>query len=67
MGEPIGRGHESVLRHTFCSDLGMKGAAARAIQELAGQSQAVVLFLLDALTEAAIGVMSATAVINGRR
>jgi site-specific recombinase XerD len=30
---------EHVLRHTFCSHLAMKGAPARAIQELAGHQE----------------------------
>ena len=35
-GLPIAGVH--VLRHTFCSHLAMKGAPARAIQELAGHA-----------------------------
>ena len=34
--EVTGRVH--ILRHTFCSHLAMKGASAKAIQELAGHS-----------------------------
>ncbi len=32
----LARGGVHILRHTFCSHLAMRGAAARAIQELAG-------------------------------
>ncbi len=31
-------GHLHILRHTFCSDLAMRGATARAIMELAGHA-----------------------------
>lgn len=32
----LGKGGVHILRHTFCSHLAMRGAPARAIQELAG-------------------------------
>jgi site-specific recombinase XerD len=35
----IGGGGVHILRHTFCSHLAMRGAPARAIQELAGHKE----------------------------
>ena len=37
-GERWGEPGVHILRHTFCSHLAMKGAPARAIQELAGHA-----------------------------
>ena len=64
-----------VLRHTFCSHLAMRGAPARAIQELAGHSELGVtqryMHLSPAALDAAIrlldgrGTMVATAANNG--
>jgi integrase len=64
-----------VLRHTFCSHLAMRGAPARAIQELAGHSELGVtqryMHLSPAALDAAIrlldgrGNMVATAANNG--
>src|SRR5262245_18812874 len=43
-----------VLRHTFCSHLAMRGAPARAIQELAGHQDLVTTQLYMHLSPAAI-------------
>jgi site-specific recombinase XerD len=63
-----------ILRHTFCSHLAMRGAPARAIQELAGHSELGVtqryMHLSPAALDAAIrlldgrGNMVATAANN---
>jgi site-specific recombinase XerD len=37
-GLPTKNGGTHILRHTFCSQLAMPGAAAKAIQELAGHA-----------------------------
>jgi integrase len=64
-----------ILRHTFCSHLAMRGAPARAIQELAGHSELGMtqryMHLSPAALDAAIrlldgrGTMVATAANNG--
>jgi site-specific recombinase XerD len=50
-----------ILRHTFCSHLAMKGAPARAIQELAGHQDLTTtqryMHLTPAALEAAIGLL----------
>jgi site-specific recombinase XerD len=50
-----------ILRHTFCSHLSMRGAPARAIQELAGHSDLGTtqryMHLSPAALEAAIGLL----------
>jgi len=50
-----------VLRHTFCSHLAMKGAPARAIQELAGHRSIMTtqryMHLSPAASEAAIKLL----------
>ena len=50
-----------VLRHTFCSHLAMKGAPARAIQELAGHADLTTtqryMHLSPAATEEAIRLL----------
>ena len=55
-----------VLRHTFCSRLAMKGAPARAIQELAGHADLSTtqryMHLSPAATEDAIRLLNARAV-----
>jgi site-specific recombinase XerD len=54
-----------VLRHTFCSHLAMKGAPARAIQELAGHKDLSTtqryMHLSPAAVEAAIRLLDAPA------
>jgi site-specific recombinase XerD len=51
-----------ILRHTFCSQLAMRGAPARAIQELAGHSELGVtqryMHLSPAALDAAIRLMA---------
>jgi hypothetical protein len=51
-----------ILRHTFCSHLAMKGAPARAIQELAGHQDLTTtqryMHLTPAALEAAIGLLN---------
>jgi len=37
-GLPVANGGIHILRHTFCSHLAMRGAPAKAIQELAGHA-----------------------------
>jgi site-specific recombinase XerD len=71
------RGGVHVLRHTFCSHLAMKGAPARAIQELAGHSELSMtqryMHLSPAALDAAIqlldgrGNMVATATVADRK
>ena len=43
-----------ILRHTFCSHLAMRGAPARAIQELAGHTDLTVTQRYMHLTPAAL-------------
>ena len=51
-----------ILRHTFCSHLAMKGAPARAIQELAGHQDLTTtqryMHLTPAALEAAIRLLN---------
>ena len=51
-----------ILRHTFCSHLAMRGAPARAIQELAGHLDLTTtqrcMHLTPAALEAAIGLLN---------
>ena len=51
-----------VLRHTFCSHLAMRGAPARAIQELAGHENLMTtqryMRLSPAATETAISLLN---------
>jgi integrase len=53
-----------VLRHTFCSHLAMKGAPARAIQELAGHQDLATtqryMHLSPNATDAAISLLNVT-------
>jgi len=53
-----------VLRHTFCSHLSMRGAPARAIQELAGHSELGVTQRYMHLSPAALD--AAIALLDGR-
>ena len=53
-----------ILRHTFCSHLAMRGAAARAIQELAGHSELGVTQRYMHLTPAALD--AAIRLLDGR-
>ena len=59
-----------VLRHTFCSHLAMKGAPARAIQDLAGHADPATtqryMHLSPAATEDAIRLLESSAVPFGR-
>jgi site-specific recombinase XerD len=52
-----------ILRHTFCSDLAMRGAPARAIQELAGHQDLATtqryMHLSPAVLDAAIRLLDA--------
>jgi site-specific recombinase XerD len=52
-----------ILRHTFCSHLAMRGAPARAIQELAGHQDLATtqryMHLSPAAIESAIGLLEA--------
>jgi len=54
-----------ILRHTFCSHLAMKGAPARAIQELAGHQDLTTtqryMHLTPAALEAAIKLLDGPA------
>ena len=52
------------LRHTFCSHLAMKGAPAKAIQELAGHSDLTTTMRYMHLSPAAR--QDAIALLNGR-
>lgn len=71
------RGGVHVLRHTFCSHLAMRGAPARAIQELAGHSELSMtqryMHLSPAALDAAIQLLDgrgnsvATATIANRK
>ena len=53
-----------VLRHTFCSHLAMRGAPARAIQELAGHSELGVTQRYTHLSPAALD--AAIQLLDGR-
>ena len=57
-----------ILRHTFCSHLAMKGAPARAIQELAGHQDLTTtqryMHLTPAALEAAIGLLNKPSAIR---
>ena len=59
-----------VLRHTFCSHLAMKGAPARAIQELAGHQELGTtqryMHLSPAALEAAIQLLEPPGIAHGR-
>lgn len=65
--EPTGALHK--LRHTFCSHLAMKGAPAKAIQELAGHrdlSQTMkYMHLSPSALDAAIALLNAEAAFDG--
>jgi site-specific recombinase XerD len=58
-----------VLRHTFCSHLAMKGAPARAIQELAGHRDLATtqryMQLSPAAIDSAIRLLDGTIVATG--
>src|SRR5207244_140876 len=58
-----------VLRHTFCSHLAMRGAPARAIQELAGHRDLITtqryMHLSPAAIESAIRLLDGTIVATG--
>jgi len=59
-----------VLRHTFCSHLAMRGAPARAIQELAGHRDLITtqryMHLSPAAIENAIRLLDAPGISSGR-
>jgi len=59
-----------ILRHTFCSHLAMRGATARAIQELAGHRDLATtqryMHLTPAALDAAIGLLDEPAPRFGR-
>ena len=59
-----------VLRHTFCSHLAMKGAGARAIQELAGHQDLSTtqryMHVSPAAVESAIRLLDSSAVLPSR-
>jgi site-specific recombinase XerD len=58
------------LRHTFCSYLAMRGASARAIQELAGHQDLITtqryMHLSPAALEGAIRLLDATGIHKNR-
>jgi integrase len=64
------RGGVHVLRHTFCSHLAMRGAPARAIQELAGHQDLLTtqryMHLSPSAIESAIRLLDSTTVPSGR-
>ena len=59
-----------VLRHTFCSHLAMRGAGARAIQELAGHQDLATtqryMHVSPAAIESAIRLLDAPHIPGGR-
>jgi integrase len=59
-----------ILRHTFCSHLAMRGAPARAIQELAGHQDLTTtqryMHLSPAAVESAIRLLETPGVLPGR-
>ena len=59
-----------ILRHTFCSHLAMRGAPARAIQELAGHSELQMtqryMHLSPAALDAAIKLLDDRGYAGGR-
>src|SRR6476620_2930050 len=59
-----------VLRHTFCSHLAMRGAGARAIQELAGHQDLSTtqryMHVSPAAIESAIRLLNSPIVLPGR-
>jgi len=59
-----------ILRHTFCSHLAMRGAAARAIQELAGHKDLLTtqryMHLSPAAIESAVSLLDVPSVLSGR-
>jgi site-specific recombinase XerD len=57
-------GNAHILRHTFCSHLAMKGAPAKAIQELAGHANLTTTLRYMHLSPAAR--TSAIALLNDR-
>jgi len=67
-GLPVANGGIHILRHTFCSHLAMQGAAAKAIQELAGHSTLVMtqryMHLSPAAKDSAIALLNARPVEN---
>ncbi|HVP66430.1 MAG TPA: tyrosine-type recombinase/integrase [Anaeromyxobacteraceae bacterium] len=62
-GLPVRNGGTHILRHTFCSHLAMQGAAAKAIQELAGHSTLAMtqryMHLSPAAKDSAIALLNA--------
>jgi integrase len=58
-----------ILRHTFCSHLAMRGAPARAIQELAGHQDLATtqryMHLSPAAVEGAIRLLDSPGVLPG--
>lgn len=58
-----------ILRHSFCSRLAMRGAASKAIQELAGHQELSMtqryMHLSPAVAESAIRLLEAPVLLNG--
>ena len=67
-GLPLRNGGTHILRHSFCSHLAMQGAAAKAIQELAGHSTLAMtqryMHLSPAAKDSAIALLNARPVEN---
>jgi site-specific recombinase XerD len=61
---PVKPGALHILRHTFCSHLAMRGAPAKAIQELAGHENLMTTLRYMHLSPAARA--SAIGLLNGR-
>ncbi len=61
---PVSPGALHILRHTFCSHLAMRGAPAKAIQELAGHESLMTTLRYMHLSPAAR--VSAIGLLNGR-